>query len=323
MNASVTPLSVPARALRQDQLFAVLEPIARVARLNGFSIAEVMALMREAFLSATRAETPESPSTQARSSIESGLTRSDIQSITALKEERDRYVLAERRRKRVAGRVAEIWTTHPRCSAPYGCGLPLPVGAHTPRAESHEGRLTFEDLVRMVDREIDPSEVLATMMEAGSASWADDEQTSVSVSAEFALILGQGGDPTFSYVTSTLSGIAKTLATNAYGLYSGPKLFERRAISDRIVDELGLLEVNERLRARLSSSLESFSADLEKPDPTAEDRAIGEDSYRACIGFYVMAERSDMPLVHDISNTKRRSKTIDLAMPNPVVSNDE
>lgn len=323
MNASVTPISVPARALRQEQLLAVLEPIARVARRNDFSVAEVMSLMREALLSATRAETPKSPSTLARSSVESGLTRSDIRSVTELKEERDRYVLAERRRKRIAGRVAEIWTTHPRCSAPYGCGLPLPVEARGPRPEGYEGRLTFEDVVRMVDREIDPSEVLSTMMEAGTASWTSDSQESVSISAEFALILGQGGDPTFSYVTSTLSGIAKTLATNAYGLYSGPKLFERRAISDRLVDEPGLLEVNERLRARLSSTLESFTSDLEKPDPTAEDRPLGGETFRACIGFYVMAENSDMPIVHDIQNTKRRSKTIDLAMPNAATSDDD
>jgi hypothetical protein len=309
-------------ALREEQLLAVLEPVARLARSNGFSSSDLLRLFRESILAATEASsTSESPSV-ARLSIESGLNRSDVQSLLAGRDVRRAQVLAERRLKQIASRVVTEWTTNPRTSAPYGCALPLRVSRANSVTPADSDRLTFAELVQAVEPSANSTDVLAALVDSGTATWESEANDVVALLPEFASVLEQGDDATFWYVTSTLAGIARTLGTNAYGLYPGPKLFERRAVADRFVDQAALVNLNERVVSRLSTALESITTELDKAEPEDFVAAENGPAFRACIGMYVMAEEGDRPLPG--TTPKRRAvQTIDLASPNALVSDDD
>jgi hypothetical protein len=321
MNVATSITADRSNAIREEHLLAVLEPIARLARANGFASSDLLRLFRESILAAAEAgSTAEAPS-PARLSIESGLNRSDVQSLIANRDVRRAQVLAERRLKQIASRVVSEWTTNPRTSAPYGCALPLRIERANAESHGRNDRLTFTEVVRIVEPSADPDEVLAALVDAGTANWESESHDVVALAPEFASVLEQGDDATFWYVTSTLAGIARTLATNAYGVYPGPRLFERRAVADRFVDQAALVNLNERVVGRLSTALESITTELDKTDP--EDFVAVENgpAFRACIGMYVMAEEGDRPLPGTTSK-RRAIQTIDLASPTALTSDD-
>jgi hypothetical protein len=322
MSAVPKSQSERARAVRQEQLLAVLDPIARLARHAGLTSNEFMSLVRESMLAATKApESEESTASITRMALQSGLTRSEVGSVLSLREDREQKVLADRQIKQVADRVATAWMSDPRYSAPYGCAMTLPVRRDALSSGGSKDKFSFTDLVIGVTPNADVEVVLQTLIDAGTVSWTSEAQTHVSLSPEFVSVLEQGDDTTFWYVTSTIAGVARTLVTNAYELYPGPKLFERRAVADRLVDEPGLAAVTERMRGRLSSALESMTADLNRHEVDVEDEVASTGGLRASIGLYVMAEATDRPLPKAPGAKKRTIRTIDLA--SPTASSDD
>lgn len=321
MNAAVmsarSGLLEAARARREEQLLSVLEPIARIARRNGFTSHEAIRLFREAFLSATRADTSiRDPNSEAKLAIEAEITRSSIQQSAAAKEVRDGFILADRTAKLIATRVANAWSNDPRCSAPYGAALPLKYERDSRSAERVFERPTFSELVKEVAPDADPAAVAYSLTEVGMATWSGDGLDEINLAPEFTSIQDHGTDSTFWYVMNTLSGLAHTLATNAYGLYQAPRLCERRAVSDRVVDEETLVAVNELVRSKLIGVLDSALGDLERPREGEEAIPESASKFRMSVGVYVMADGIDHSRPELNSVNVRRVRTIDLASPN-------
>jgi hypothetical protein len=321
MNASVLSvadgLSPAAQARRDEQLLSVLEPLARIARRNGFNSAAAIALFREAFISATRADTSiRAPNSDARVAVEAEVTRSAVEQSAAAKDARDRFIQADRAAKLIATKVANAWTNDQRCSAPYGAALPLRFARDPHARGTSSERPTFSELVKEVEPSADPLAVASSLTEVGMAAWSGDSSDDISLAPEFTSILDHGTDSTFWYVTNTLSGLAHTLATNAYGLYVSPRLCERRAVSDRVVDQNTLIEVNELLRAKLIGVLDSALGDLERPRESEEFAPVSANRFRMSVGVYVMADGIDRDRPPLKNTSVKHVRTIDLASPN-------
>lgn len=319
-------LSERAQARTHAQLLSVLEPIARIARRNGFATHEAVALFREAMYTATIADTTiTEPSTPARQAIASGLTRGDVEQIHASREHRAQFIRAALDAKNVANRVASMWASDSRFAAPYSAALPLAYSPDTSKASQFRDRPTFTELVKEVEPNADPASVLASLTELGMAMWAGDDNDELTLAPNFSSILDHGSDSTFWYVTSTLSGLAHTLATNAYDLYPSPKLCERRAVSDRLVDEQALRTINELLRPRLVEFLDSALSVLERPLDDDEQAAAPESAkhYRMSVAAFVIADGADDGRVQPKAASTRRIKTIDLASPNAAMEHDD
>lgn len=328
MNASVmsagSGLSDAARARREEQLLSVLEPIARIARRNGFTSHEAIALFREAFISATRADTSiRAPITNARVAIDADVTRSAVEQATAAKDTRDRFIRADRDAKLIATKVANAWSNDPRCSAPYGAALPLKFVRDANSVGRIAERPSFSELVKEVEPNADPARVAASLTEVGMATWSGEALDEINLAPEFTSILDHGTDSTFWYVTNTLSGLAHTLATNAYGLYPSPRLCERRAVSDRVVDQETLIAVNEVLRPKLIGVLDSALGDLERPRESEDAAPESANRFRMSVGVYVMADGIDHSRPQLKNTPVRRVRTIDLASPNAARESSE
>lgn len=305
------------KARREEQLLSVLEPIARIARRNGFTSNEAIRLFREAFISATRADTSiRASNTNAKVAIEAELARSSVEQSASAKAARDHFIRADRDAKLVATRVANAWSNDPRCSAPYGAALPLKYVRDPRSIDRASERPSFSELVNEVEPKADPAAVVASLIEVGMATWSGDALDEINLAPEFTSILDHGTDSTFWYVTNTLSGLAHTLATNAYGLYPAPRLCERRAVSDRAVDEEALVAINEILRSKLIGVLDSALGDLERPREGEEAVPESAAKFRMSVGVYVMADGIDHTRPQPKNTPVRRVRTIDLASPN-------
>jgi len=311
MSAAAKPRIDESKPARLEQLLAVLDPVIRIAVKNGIDPGEFLALAREAVIDVAHDHSSSLgvDAHIARLAIDSGLTQSEVRSALAAKKRREEVTEARRRMEETVTRVATVWTSDMRFSGPYGTALQLRIASLPPKggtatpasepsavtaapSESERGSgsltegATLEQLVYAVDPSANVEDVLFAMLDRGAVAWANEDQNSVVLSIGFHPVLEQGADPTFEYVTQTLAGLGRTLATNAYGLYTAPKLFERRAIGDRVLDERALRQVNEVLRSKLSTVLESVVDDLDAPKTSIESAAEG----RCSVGVYVMAE---------------------------------
>jgi hypothetical protein len=93
-------------------------------------------------------------------------------------------------------------------------------------------------------------------------------------------------------------------------------LVERRAVSDRVVDEQTLVEINELLRSKLIGVLDSALGDLERPREGEEAVPETASKFRMSVGVYVMADGIDHSRPQPRRSPVLRVRTIDLASPN-------
>ena len=265
----------------------LLRPLIRILLKHGVTYAELSEVVKTVFVSIAAQEfrVPGKKMSKARIAIVTGLTRKEVQRLTASDQE-ERFKLRTNLSR--IGRVLAGWHTDPDYTGPYGMPLEVRYDSDVPND------ITFVRLVQQYSGDMTPRAMLDELLRVGAVVETDQNWFKV-VRREY---VPQTLAPDFlERVGRGIHDFIHTVEENLEGSGEGTSRFERtvRPADGMKPEDLPLF--NEYVREKCQALLEEIDnwlTNLEPPDKKRGDKVVetGVGIYH----FVVKDDLSDIPV---------------------------
>ena len=265
----------------------LLRPLIRILLKHGVTYAELSEVVKTVFVSIAAQEfrVPGKKMSKARIAIVTGLTRKEVQRLTASDQE-ERFKLRTNLSR--IGRVLAGWHTDPDYTGPYGMPLEVRYDSDVPND------ITFVRLVQQYSGDMTPRAMLDELLRVGAVVETDQnwfkvirrEYVPQTLAPDFLERVGRG-----------VHDFIHTVEENLEGSEEGTSRFERtvRPADGMKPEDLPLF--NEYVREKCQALLEEIDnwlTNLEPPDKERGDKVVetGVGIYH----FVVKDDLSDIPV---------------------------
>jgi hypothetical protein len=279
-----------------DRFEAALAPLVDIALSQGISVNDVQQVLRRLFVrrAAEWLRHRNEPVSAARVAVTCGANRSEVWATLSNLGPTDSSRTSGARLRARIPELLSVWTNDSRFSGPYGAVRNLFVG-ETVAGHQHES--SFRDLTNSVDPRIDPAEAAEMLVQAGCASWLDDDRKVIRFEKVTYIPGGESAaDQQFQQVMRMLAGAARTTARNATASDRSARLFQRAVVADH---PLAASEA----KALFDYAEVNFGPALSQADQfiAALPPAVGQPGHRYGIGVFVFEDEQFMPSSHAVS----------------------
>ena len=237
----------------------LLRPLIRILLRHGITYAELSEVVKRVYVHTAAQEfrVPGKKMSKARIAIVTGLTRKEVQRISAIKTEGKYKNKANASR---IGRVLSGWHTDPDFTGPYGMPLELRYDSENP------DDVTFVKLVQRFSGDMTPRAMLDELIRVGAVV-ETDQNWFKAVRREYVPNLLA---PNFlERVGSGVHNFATTIETNMQKEAPGKGLFERYVWRPGGIKKSDLPAFNQYIRERgqgLLDEIDNWLSKLEPPD---------------------------------------------------------
>jgi len=245
----------------------LLRPLIRILLRHGITYAELSEVVKRVYVQTAAKEfrVPGKKMSKARIAIVTGLTRKEVQRISAIKHE-GRY--KNKANASRIGRVLSGWHTDPDFTGPYG--MPLELRYDSEMSED----VTFVRLVQRFSGDMTPRAMLDELVRVGAVI-ETDQNWFKAVRREYVPNLLA---PNFlERVGSGVHNFATTIETNMQKEAPGKGLFERYVWRPGGIKRSDLPAFNEFIRERgqgLLDEIDNWLSKLEGPEESGSEEAV-------------------------------------------------
>jgi hypothetical protein len=261
----------------------LMRPLIRILLRHGITYAEISEVIKRVFVltAAEEFRVPGKKMSKARIAIVTGLTRKEVQRISAIKQEGSFKNKANASR---IGRVLSGWHTDPDFTGPYGMPLELRYDSAVPED------VTFVKLVQRFSGDMTPRAMLDELIRVGAVV-ETDQNWFKAIRREYVPNLLA---PNFlERVGSGVHNFATTIETNMQKEAPGKGLFERYVWRPGGIRKSDLPAFDQYIRERGQNLLDEIDNWLSKLEPG--DEGDSENMVNTGLGIYhyVVREESD------------------------------
>jgi hypothetical protein len=258
-----------------DAILRVMRPLVRVLLRNGMSFHAFIDLTKRVYVEvATQDLTiPGRKATVSRVAVLTGLTRKEVQRISALPGTPDPEASARYNR---AARVVSGWVRDPDFSDPKGepLALALDDGAHS-----------FAELVRRYSGDVPPRAVLDELLRVGTVERGEDGRIRLFTRS---YIPRTSDADKFAILGTDVSDLIATIDHNMQHGAADPR-FQRKVMYDNLPVEI-IPKFRKLGAARAQALLEQLDKWLSQHDRDVQQTVDGSGRMRAGIGIYYFEE---------------------------------
>ena len=275
----------------------LLRPLIRILLRHGITYAELSEVIKRVYVHTAAQEfrVPGKKMSKARIAIVTGLTRKEVQRISAIKEEGSYKNKANASR---IGRVLSGWHTDPDFTGPYGMPLELRYDSDNP------ADVTFVKLVQRFSGDMTPRAMLDELVRVGAVIETDQNWFKAIRRDYVPNLLA----PNFlERVGSGVHNFATTIETNMQKEGPGKGLFERYVWRPGGIKKADLPAFNQFIRERgqnLLDEIDNWLSKLEDPDSNDPDDVVNTG---LGIYHYVVREESDKD-ISELLDDRSQSK---------------
>lgn len=259
----------------------LLRPLIRILLRHGITYAELSEVVKRVYVQTAAQEfkVPGKKMSKARIAIVTGLTRKEVQRISAIKPEGKYKNKANASR---IGRVLSGWHTDPDFTGPYGMPLELRYDSDMPED------VTFVKLVQRFSGDMTPRAMLDELVRVGAVI-ETDQNWFKAVRREYVPNLLA---PNFlERVGSGVHNFATTIETNMQKEAPGKGLFERYVWRPGGIKREDLPAFNEYIREKGQGLLDEIDNWLSKLEPPDENES--SDVVNTGLGIYHYVVRDE------------------------------
>lgn len=248
-------------------LKGLLRPLVRTMIARGLTAPVIYGLLKRVFVEVAEDHftLDEKPLTDSRIAMLTGVHRKDVRTIRA---EYDTGTAETRGKSALLATVVGQWMTHPDFIDADGAPRPLS------RSDA------FEDLVRMVSKDVRPRTVLDELMHAGFVVESDDGMLALQAEAIVGTRTSADKESFFAAnVGDHLAAATENLLAEA------PPFFERAVFYNQLTPE-AVDDIEMSARAQAQVLLETLNAESSAAHRRDKDAAGPRQRYRLGIYFY-------------------------------------
>lgn len=258
-----------------DAILRVMRPLVRVLLRNGMSFHAFADLAKRVYVEvATQDLTiPGRKATVSRVAVLTGLTRKEVQRISAMPETPDPEAGARYNR---AARVVSGWVRDPDFTDPDGEPLAL---------VADEGARSFAELVRRYSGDVPPRAVLDELLRVGTVERGEDGR--IRLFARSYIPRTSDADK-FAILGTDVSDLIATIDHNMRQGAADPR-FQRKVMYDNLPAEV-IPKFRKLGAARAQALLEQLDKWLSQHDRDVQQTVDGSGRMRAGIGIYYFEE---------------------------------
>lgn len=259
-----------------DAILRLMRPLVRVLLRNGVSFHGFADLAKRVYVEVASQEDltiPGRKPTVSRVAVLTGLTRKEVQRISALPGTPDPEA-GERYNR--AARVVSGWVRDPDFTDPDGEPLPL-----TP----DEGARSFAELVRRYSGDVPPRAVLDELLRVGTVERGEDGR--IRLFARSYIPRTSDADK-FAILGTDVSDLIATIDHNMRQGVADPR-FQRKVMYDNLPAEV-IPKFRKLGAARAQALLEQLDKWLSQHDRDVQKTVEGSGRMRAGIGIYYFEE---------------------------------
>ena len=258
-----------------DAILRVMRPLVRVLLRNGMSFHAFADLAKRVYVEVETQDLtiPGRKPTVSRVSVLTGLTRKEVQRISALPDTPDPEA-GERYNR--AARVVSGWVRDPDFTDPNGEPLAL---------VPDEGALSFAELVRRYSGDVPPRAVLDELLRVGTVERGEDGR--IRLFARSYIPRTSDADK-FVILGTDVSDLIATIDHNMQHGAADPR-FQRKVMYDNLPAEV-IPKFRKLSVARAQALLEQLDKWLSQHDRDVQRTVEGSGRMRAGIGIYYFEE---------------------------------
>jgi len=252
----------------------LLRPLVRILLRHGVTYGEFSEVVKTSFVKTAAKEfrVPGKKMSKARIAIVTGLTRKEVQRLSAIKHEEQFDLRTNLNR---ITRVLSGWHTDPDYLGPYGMPLEIRYDSDVPKD------CTFVRLVQQYSGDMTPRAMLDELLRVGAAVETDNgwfkvkkrEYVPEAMAPDFLERLGRG-----------VHNFAHTVEENMQKAEGRKGRFERTVTPDIAFAKKNLPAFDDYLRSKCQTLLEELDNWLSKLEPPNKER--GEEEIQTGVGIF-------------------------------------